>query len=101
MDAHADDGRVVPGRNHRWRSMEARYMYDAEMLGPEFCGSAKDLPRFIEILAEQTERPLTDFGIGQRIHQPIGSVGPSEYDFLTALAQFTRERPDLFSEVEE
>lgn len=73
------------------------YQIDAEMLGSEFSGTLSDLGRFVEILAEVTERPVDSFERAQHVGQPAGVVEPSEYDWNLAVERFAGERPDLFA----
>ena len=81
--------------------MTTPYRIDADMLGPEFTGSLSDLADFVEILAEETGRPETDFVLQQHVGQDPETEEPSEVEWNSALVQFSEKHPELFGNQDE
>ena len=78
----------------------AQYKIDADMLGNEFRGSLSDLHDFIIILAEETNRPVTDFVLQQHVGNDPEAQEPSDDDWWRAVEAFRNQHPELWEVVE-
>lgn len=77
---------------------ETPYLIDAEMMGPDFSGTAGDLGPFVAVLAEQCNRPVDSFRVAQHISQPVGVAEPAEHDWLSAVQAFAEAHPHLWTD---
>lgn len=96
---HVVDEAVDDDDDDTDQSETVPYQIEAEMLGPDFAGTASDLHEFVEILASETGRPTTDFVVRQHLGQSPGAEEPNDAEWDNALQTFMGRRPELFAEV--